>query len=705
MRWDNLRIDREEERALPGYRDAVVRTFDAPEGMDIRFWEVRARSALNRVPERSRVPFRWTVNPYRGCTHACTYCLRPGTPVLMADGRTKPIAELRVGDEIYGTRREGDHRRLARTRVLAHWRTSKPAYRVTLADGTELVASGDHRFLTSHGWRHVASHERGPDRAHLTLNDQLLGTGKFARPPLDSADYRRGYLCGLIRGDGHAGTHLAFRRNGREARDHELRLALADLEALRRARDYLGAFAVETDELRLTAAGAGPRAITAIRTQARDRAERIRELVEWPLHPTPDWCKGFLAGLFDAEGHYGRDGVLRIASADPAVLGWASSCLRTLGFSAVREDHDGGRPMAATIRIRGGLREHLRFFQTVDPAITRKRSLEGRALKAGGARLQVASIERLPVELPMYDITTGTGDFIADGVVSHNCFARPTHRYLDLDPGRDFEREIVVKVNVPEVLRAELARPSWRREHVALGTNTDPYQWVESRYRLMPGIWEAFRDFETPCSILTKSPLLLRDLPLLQQVAERVPVTASFSVPTVDEKAWRQTEPHTPNPRARLEAVAELNRAGIPCGILIAPLMPGINDAPEQVEEILELAAEAGAVSVGGITLHLRGEVRDVFFDWLRSQRPDLVPRYEQLYGRGAYAPPAVRHRHDALIRGNAGRRALPEDAFAEVDGRAPPRRRARDRPPPARPGDRARTRRTPPPSFQPTLF
>ena len=148
----------------------------------------------------------------------------------------------------------------------------------------------------------------------------------------------------------------------------------------------------------------------------------------------------------------------------------------------------------------------------------------------------------------------------------------------------------MVKVNVPEVLRVELARPSWKREHVALGTNTDPYQWVEGRYKLMRGIWEAMRDFANPCSILTKSPLLLRDLDLLLEIAERTSVSACLSVPTLDEKAWRATEPHTPHPRARLEAVAELNRTGIPTGILIAPLMPGINDAPEQVERIVALA-------------------------------------------------------------------------------------------------------------------
>jgi DNA repair photolyase len=242
------------------------------------------------------------------------------------------------------------------------------------------------------------------------------------------------------------------------------------------------------------------------------------------------------------------------------------------------------------------------------------------------------------------------------------CFARPTHRYLDFDAGRDFEREIVVKVNAPEVLRVELARPSWGGEHVALGTNTDPYQWVEGRYRLMEGIWEALRDAAggegNPCSVLTKSPLLLRDLPLMLEIAQRTQISASLSIPTLDERAWRATEPHTPNPRARLEAVAELNRAGIPTGVLIAPLMPGINDAPHQIEPLLQRASEAGATSIGGMALHLRGEVRDVFMGWLIDQRPDLVERYERLYSRGAYAPREERERLSGLVR--RGRRHAP---------------------------------------------
>src|SRR4051794_33995986 len=231
------------------------------------------------------------------------------------------------------------------------------------------------------------------------------------------------------------------------------------------------------------------------------------------------------------------------------------------------------------------------------------------------------------------------------------CFARPTHEYLDYNAGRDFEREIIVKVNVPEVLRAELARRSWKGEHVAMGTNTDPYQWVEGRYKLMRGIWEALRDAANPCSVLTKSPLLLRDLDLMKQIAEVTHISANLSVPTIDEKAWRASEPHTPNPRARLEAVAELNRNGIPTGILVAPLMPGINDDPKQVEEIVQTAIDAGATSIGGIGLHLRKGVREVFMEWLRGYRPDLVERYEALYARGAYLPQAERDRLAGLLR------------------------------------------------------
>jgi DNA repair photolyase len=233
------------------------------------------------------------------------------------------------------------------------------------------------------------------------------------------------------------------------------------------------------------------------------------------------------------------------------------------------------------------------------------------------------------------------------------CFARRTHTFLDFDAGRDFEREIVVKVNLPELLRAELARPAWKRELVALGTNTDPYQWVESRYRFMPEILAALEAADTPVSVLTKSPLLLRDIDIFERMSNRLPVSVNLSVPTLDEDAWRATEPHTPSPSARLDAVAELRSRGIDSGVLIAPLMPGINDAPEQVQPIVERAREAGATFLGGVALHLRDEVKDVFLAWLETKRPDLLPKYEQLYAKGrAYMRPEQRKLATRAVRG-----------------------------------------------------
>ncbi|QCB93660.1 Rv2578c family radical SAM protein [Cellulomonas shaoxiangyii] len=231
------------------------------------------------------------------------------------------------------------------------------------------------------------------------------------------------------------------------------------------------------------------------------------------------------------------------------------------------------------------------------------------------------------------------------------CFARPTHEYLDLGAGRDFENQIVVKTNVVEVLRAELGRATWRREHVALGTNTDPYQRAEGRYRLMPGILEALASTGTPLSVLTKGTLLRRDLPLLADVAAGGgSVAVSISLATVDDELQRVLEPGTPTPRARLELIRAVRDAGLTCGVLVAPVLPWLTDSEEHLDALLGALAEAGATGVSVMALHLRGAVKPLMEDWLRAHRPGLLARYRRLYGGSAYTSDEYRHWLDARV-------------------------------------------------------
>ena len=608
----------------------------------MKFLEVDAKTALNRV---RGMPFGWSINPYRGCSHACAYCQSGETPVLMADGRHKPLADVRTGDEIYGTVVRGSDRRYAVTQVIDHWSTVKPAYRIVLEDGTELIASDDHRFLTERGWQYVTGTDHGRSRRpHLTWKSRLMGVGQFATPPKRTDGYQRGYLCGMIRGDGHFGTDSSD-RPCRTRAGYRYRLAPTDPEALKRTRDFLLDHGVPTGEFHFQGVPAQHQELLPTPNRTPDGRVRVGNLISWPSHACDDWRKGFLAGIFDAEGGW-TGGILRITSKDDAIVQWFTSSLRRFGFDFMIETQSNG---CKIVRVRRGLREHLRFLHLTDPAITRKRTFEGMAVKSD-ARLCVVAIEPLGFDLPLFDMTTGTGDFIADGVISHNCFARPTHAYLNLSPLGDFERTIVVKTNVAEVLRRELARPSWRGEHVAMGTNTDNYQRAEGRYRLMPPIITALTEALTPFSVLTKGTLIMRDIPLLVAAAERMPVTAAFTVGMLDEAVWRDAEPGTPSPAARLAAVRKLNDAGIPTGIMLAPIMPGLNDDREQLSALIDAAVGTGATHVTPIVLHLRPKVREVFWPWLTEHHPELIERYAALY-RGSQAAAAYRDDIQAFVK------------------------------------------------------
>jgi DNA repair photolyase len=218
------------------------------------------------------------------------------------------------------------------------------------------------------------------------------------------------------------------------------------------------------------------------------------------------------------------------------------------------------------------------------------------------------------------------------------CFARGNHEHLGYDTGRDFEQRIVVKTNLVPVLRRELRRPGWRRESVTIGTACDPYQQAELKYGLTRGALQAFRDFSSPCSLITKSPNVLRDLPVLRELSQVAECTVLFSVPTLREEVWQHIEPETAKPLKRLEAMAQLAEAGVRCGIMLAPIIPGLTDDRENLEAVVRAAKEYGASFVGDNVLYLKPGTKEWFMPFLRETYPHLLPQYERFY-RGAYAP------------------------------------------------------------------
>jgi DNA repair photolyase len=246
------------------------------------------------------------------------------------------------------------------------------------------------------------------------------------------------------------------------------------------------------------------------------------------------------------------------------------------------------------------------------------------------------------------------------------CFARPTHEFLGLGAGEDFERRIVVKVNAVERARAEVASPRWHGDLIAMGTNTDPYQHAEGKYHLTRGIIRALTERANPFSILTKSTLVLRDLALLVEAASRTSVRVNVSIGTLDREVWRLTEPGTPPPDKRLDVVRRLNEAGIPCGVLVAPVLPGLSDADEQVTSVVEACRDAGAVGVSVVALHLRPGVREHYLSWLALARPDLTDLYARRFNRGAYQARSEQERLSTLLSQVMGHRTAPGTALMQ---------------------------------------
>jgi DNA repair photolyase len=230
------------------------------------------------------------------------------------------------------------------------------------------------------------------------------------------------------------------------------------------------------------------------------------------------------------------------------------------------------------------------------------------------------------------------------------CYVRAYEQRADRASGDGYGRSIRVKINIADVLRTELARPSWQGEAVAIGAATDPYQPAEGRYRLTRSCLEALAAYSTPFHIVTRGPLIVRDVDVLAEASLNARVSVTFSIPTLDDDVWRRTEPGTAHPRQRLRALSVLRAAGVEAGVAVAPVLPGLSDRPEQLREVVDAAREAGATGVWSKVVNLRPGTREHFLDQLDDDWPELVPFYERLYGTRAYPPKQTEKRVRDLV-------------------------------------------------------
>lgn len=584
----------------------------------------RGLIAHNESPD---VGFDASINVYRGCSHACAYCLGPDTPVLHADMTWRPIRNVNVGDVLVGFDERAPSgrkaRKLRQSVVEAVWWSQKPTIRLE-TKRTRVLTTAEHLWLQARSFRWSRTDRIGAhDLRYLTVTPGVK----------EDEDYRVGYLAGLSLGDGTMRFQKGWRSDKLGFPPAYWRVATKDFEPLERPYQYLTDFGIQAN---LRPFDPGPRSQTEmwkLETRALGNLAVIDDLIHMERY-SPSYRRGFLGGFFDAEGHNGDS--LRMSQLDVTVLERVRLYAASLGLTFRVEFYPERR--VSSLRFMGTSTERIRFFSECRPAIARK--IAGLLERETSLSDEpVVSVEATGRVEDVVDIQTSTHTFFANGLATHNCFARPTHEYLGLSAGLDFETKIFVKENAAELLREELSKPSWKPTPLGMSGVTDPYQPIERKLGLTRKCLEVMVEFRQPVLVITKNHLVTRDVDLLAELAQHHAAAAYLSITTLDAKLARHMEPRASSPQKRLDAIETLARAGVPAGVLVAPVIPAITD--HEMPRILEAAANAGAKNAGYVILRLPWGLKELFEGWLDAFEPEkkekVLSRMRALSGGKLY--------------------------------------------------------------------
>jgi DNA repair photolyase len=519
------------------------------------------------------------LNYITGCDHGCAYCLEGNTLIQMSDGTTKSLKDLSIGESIIGidkvpVSKSWGHR-FTITQVLAKIKTHKQAYEILLSNGTKVVCSGDHRWLTDRGWKYTAKSDH-KQRPFLTTNNSIRGIGNAILTPKETNDYKLGYLSGMINGDGHMGIYDysgKYKRKGKKSVQktdiqHHFKLALVDDEGLIRTKKYLEHFGIQTTN------GIQDNGIhgktNAIRNHNKSDYYKIYNLIAFKH--SYEWCRGFVAGIFDAEGSFST--VVRISNFNPILVQFIDAACEKIGFKTIVE--------STGIRLLGGIEEITRFFQTAAPAISRKFNIKGNALNKN---FEIVSIKKTNNWIDMYDITTGTENFIANGLVSHNCYVPGLMKRFRADY---VHSDVYIKEEAAlmKELKASFKKHRNSPKQVFLSFLTDPYSHFNKETKLTRRVLEMLLEYQIPVSILSKGGLqVLDDLEIILKFGPNIQIGGSLTFSTDENRIkWERTSSPV---HERFEALRILHENGVRTWASIEPVI-----IPEESLEIMDITHE-----------------------------------------------------------------------------------------------------------------